>query len=89
MDNVLESSAAALYVKVLIDVWRYYNKSQNHDAPGWFWAVATITLGIVFSMLIGLASNETFTNSAIAQVILNGVLASAQAIGVTELQKRG
>lgn len=89
MNEVLQSSAAALYVKLIIDVWRYYNKSNDLTLPGWFWATATLALGVAFAGFINLADGGPFTGASVAQIVLNGVLAAAQAIGVTEMQKRG
>lgn len=88
-DMILQSSAAALYCKVLVDIWRYYNKTSQHDIPGWFYAGAAIVVGVIVSVLLSVAQNTELTPSTLASCILTGILAAAQAIGVTELQKRG
>lgn len=88
-DLILQSSAAALYCKVLVDIWRYYNRSAQHDIPGWFYAILSVIIGVLVSTLLSISQQIEMTPSTLASCVLTGIIAAAQAIGVTELQKRG
>jgi membrane-associated HD superfamily phosphohydrolase len=87
-DMILRSSAAALYLKLLIDIWRYYNKRNEIDVPGLFYAVASVALGFILAVLVELAQGAIMTPQSLAYCFLSGIVSAAQAIGVTEIQKR-
>lgn len=87
-DMILRSSAAALYLKLLIDIWRYYNKRAEIDVPGLFYAVAAVVLGFIIAVLVELAQGNPMTPQSLAMCVLSGIVSAAQAIGVTEIQKR-
>lgn len=88
-DMITESMAIALLSKVLIDIWRYYMKSQPVEIAGWMYPVMAVMIGIAFSFLVGLANGIVITTQSVAQQIIVGILAAGQAVGITELQKRG
>jgi hypothetical protein len=88
MEMMIQTSATALYCKVLIDIWRYYNRSAQYDIPGWFYSFASVIMGVIVSVILEIADGRIMTMQSVALCILNGILAAAQAIGVTELQKR-
>jgi membrane-associated HD superfamily phosphohydrolase len=87
-DFILRSSAAALYLKLIIDIWRYYNKRANIVLPGWFTAMMAVIMGVILSMLLSIANGTLMTPQTLSEAILSGILSAAQAIGVTEMQKK-
>jgi len=89
MDIITQSMASAMVVKIVIDIFRYFCKIQQVDYPAWTFPILSIFLGVAVSALMAIADGQFVTLQACAQFVISGVLAAGQAIGVTELQKRG
>ena len=86
--TITDSMAAAIIVKIIIDLFKYYNVKNGNTTPSWVWPIAAVLLGCVSAGLLFLANNGVLTVQSSAQQIIIGILAAGQAIGVTELQKR-
>lgn len=83
-----DSMAAAMIVKIIIDLFKYYNVRNGNSTPPWVWPIAAVLLGCVSAGLLFVASGGVLSVQSSAQQIIIGILAAGQAIGVTELQKR-
>jgi len=89
-DILTQALAATMIVKVLIDMWRYYYRyTDTLYVPSYVYPIAAVILGIGICQLLAVASGEPYTPQVIAQNVVAGILAAGNAIGVTELQKRG
>lgn len=88
-DILTQALAATVIVKVLIDIWKYYYRYQDFYVPSYVYPVVAVLLGIGICQLLAIASGEPYTTTIIAQNVIAGILAAGNAIGVTELQKRG
>lgn len=89
MDIITQSMASAMVVKVVIDIFRYFCKVQQVEYPAWTFPILSIFLGVAICAIMAVANGQQITLQACAQFVIGGVLAAGQAIGVTELQKRG
>ena len=85
---ITDSMAAAMIVKIIIDLFKYYNVKNGNTTPSWVWPIAAVLLGCVSAGLLFLANGGALSVQSSAQQIIIGILAAGQAIGVTELQKR-
>jgi hypothetical protein len=88
-DLITQSMAIAMLSKVLIDIWKYYIKSNPIELPSWIYPVLSVLVSIGIAVLMTVSNGIELTAQVIAQQILVGILSAGQAIGVTELQKRG
>jgi len=86
--TITDSMAAAMIVKIIIDLFKYYNVRNGNTTPSWVWPIAAVLLWCAASWLLFVAAGGVTTVQTSAQQIIVGILAAGQAIGVTELQKR-
>lgn len=86
--TITDSMAASMIVKIIIDLFKYYNVRNGNVTPSWVWPIAAVLLGFIAAGLLFLAAGGILTVQSSAQQIIIGILAAGQAIGVTELQKR-
>ena len=84
MDNIIILALSATAIaKTLVDLLR-----MAMDTPRWTPPVMAIIVGIGAVALMMLSEGTTFTPALWGRIILAGILAGGQAVGVTELAKR-
>lgn len=84
MDSIIILALSATAIaKTLVDLAR-----MSSDLPRWTPPVMAIIVGIGAVALMMLAEGTAFTAQLWGSIILAGILAGGQAVGVTELQKR-
>ena len=44
---ITDSMAAAMIVKIIIDLFKYYNVKNGNTTPSWVWPIAAVLLGCV------------------------------------------
>ena len=86
---ITQSMAIAMLSKILIDIWRYYIKSNPITLPSWIYPVVSVMVSISIAILMTISNGIEVTIQVGAEQVLVGILAAGQAIGATELQKRG
>jgi hypothetical protein len=85
-DNILiQSAAAATFVKVLVDVIRM---AWSGDPPRWLSPALAIVAGVGIVVLLLMADGQPLNERTISGAVLAGILAGGAAVGVTELGKR-
>lgn len=80
---ILIASAAAMFVKVLIDAIR-----MAVDMPRWLPPLLALSGGILLVLVLFVANAVPLTPQSSAQAVLGGLLAGGMAIGVTEVGVR-
>lgn len=77
-----------MIVKIVVDLFKYYNVKNGNGTPSWVWPIAAVLLGVVVAGLVYVANGGVLSVQSTAQLVIVGIIAAGQAIGVTELQKK-
>lgn len=85
IDYVQSALAISFIVKIVIDTFRLVDKTSSRK----YLPILALLIGIGIAVLIDLAQTPTVSIQRLAVNIIIGIIAGGNAIGVTEMQKRG
>lgn len=79
MDAIIETGAAATVANILVNLF----KLALPGAPSWALVSVAIAAGVLSSGLLTMAGTEPWSQQVVAQTIIQGIIASAAAAGVS------
>ena len=72
-----------MIVKIIIDLFKYYNVKNGNTTPSWVWPIAAVLLGCVSAGLLFVAAGGVLTVQSSAQQIIIGILAAVAIPNIT------